>query len=106
MGAVPGRAYAAGDLRAAAHEAWLYGLPLIEMANTRARAVAGRATGIPAGVNRFGHARVLAGPTARGVTTPNNDTLYSSAWIDLTKGPLTLTLPRAGKRYFSVAGMN
>lgn len=106
MGAIPARAYAAGDLRGAARDAWLYGLPLIEMANTRARAVAGRAAGIPAGLNRFGHARVLAGPTARGVTTPNNDTLYSSAWIDLSKGPVTLTLPRAGGRYFSVGGMN
>jgi len=97
---------AAGDLKAAAQEAWLYGLPLIEMATTRARALAGRAAGVPAGLNRFGHARTLAGPAARGVTTPNNDTLYSSAWIDLTKGPLTLTLPRAGERYFSVAGMS
>lgn len=108
IGAVPtARAHAAaGDLKAAAREAWLYGLPLIETATTRARALAGRAAGVPAGLNRFGHARTLAGPAARGVTTPNNDTLYSSAWIDLTKGPLTLTLPRAGERYFSVAGMN
>ncbi|HEY0651251.1 DUF1254 domain-containing protein [Phenylobacterium sp.] len=108
IGAVPAaRAHAAaGDLKAAAREAWLYGLPLIEMATTRARALTGRAAGVPAGLNRFGHARTLAGPAARGVTTPNNDTLYSSAWIDLTRGPLTLTLPRAGERYFSVAGMN
>jgi hypothetical protein len=108
IGAVPGaRANAAaGDLKAAAREAWLYGLPLIEMATTRARAVSGRAAGIPAGINRFGHARTLAGPAARGVTTPNNDTLYSSAWIDLTKGPITLTVPSTGDRYISVAGMN
>lgn len=107
VGAVPTKAFAeGGDLKSAARDAWLYGLPLIEMASTRARAVAGRAVGIPAGVNRFGHARVLADPTARGVTTPNNDTLYSSAWIDLTKGPVTLTLPRTGDRYISVAGMN
>lgn len=108
IGAVPAaRAHAAaGDLKSAAREAWLYGLPLIEMANTRARAIAGRAAGIPAGLNRFGHARTLAGPASRGVTTPNNDTLYSSAWVDLTKGPITLTLPRTGDRYISVAGMN
>jgi len=108
LGMVPAaRAFAAaGDLKSAAREAWLYGLPLIEMATTRARAVTGKAAGIPAGLNRFGHARTLSGPAARGVTTPNNDTLYSSAWIDLTKGPITLTLPRTGQRYFSVAGMN
>jgi hypothetical protein len=93
-----------GDLKSAAREAWLYGLPLIEMASTRARALAGK--GQPAGLNRFGHARMLAGPTARGVTTPNNDTLYSSAWIDLTRGPVSLALPTTGDRYISVAGMN
>jgi hypothetical protein len=97
---------AGGELKAAAREAWLYGLPLIEMAGTRARALSGQAAGVPAGLNRFSHSRTLAGPAARGVTTPNNDTLYSSAWVDLTKGPLTLTLPKAGRRYFSVAGMN
>jgi len=96
---------AAGDLRAAAREAWLYGLPLIEMATTRARALTGRG-GQPAGLNRFGHNRSLAGPASRAVTAPNNDTLYSSAWLDLTKGPVTLTVPPTGDRYISVAGMN
>ena len=38
---------AAGDLKAAAREAWLYGLPLIEMATTRARASQGGPTTSP-----------------------------------------------------------
>ncbi len=107
FGMIPAaRAFAAaGDLRSAAREAWLYGLPLIEMAATRARALSGRG-GQPAGLNRFGHTRALAGPQSRAVTAPNNDTLYSSAWLDLTKGPVTLTLPPTGDRYISVAGMS
>lgn len=107
IGTIPAaRAHAAaGDLRSAAREAWLYGLPLIEMATTRARALSGRG-GTPAGLNRFGHTRQLAGPQSRGVTAPNNDTLYSSAWLDLTQGPVTLTVPATGDRYISVAGMN
>lgn len=107
IGVVPAaRAHAAaGDLRSAAREAWLYGLPLIEMATTRARALSGRG-GQPAGLNRFGHTRRLAGPQSRAVTAPNNDTLYSSAWLDLTNGPVTLTVPPTGDRYISVAGMN
>jgi hypothetical protein len=96
---------AAGDLKAAAREAWLYGLPLIEMATTRARAITGQGT-VAAGVNAFRHARALATDKSRGVTAPNNDTLYSSAWMDLTKGPLTLTVPATGDRYISVAGMS
>ncbi|MBS0331724.1 MAG: DUF1254 domain-containing protein, partial [Proteobacteria bacterium] len=40
------------------------------------------------------------------VTTPNNDTLYSTAQIDLSAGPVTITLPAAGERYFSLALMD
>ncbi|MCW5759535.1 MAG: DUF1254 domain-containing protein [Phenylobacterium sp.] len=107
IGAAPAaRAFAAaGDLKAAAREAWLYGLPLIEMATTRARALKGDGT-IGAGLNAFRHTRQLATDKSRGVTSPNNDTLYSGAWMDLTKGPLTLTLPPTGERYISVAGMS
>lgn len=105
--AMAGRAFAAdSDLRAAARDAWLYCLPLIEMAGTRARATAAGPPGDPNGSNRFIHSRNLAGPAARGVTTPNNDTLYSSAWLDLVAGPVTITLPATGKRYFSLALMD
>jgi hypothetical protein len=41
--------------------------------------------------------------TARTVTTPNNDTLYSSAVIDLSAGPVRLDVPDFGKRYYSIA---
>lgn len=104
MGLAPAAAAqtVASPLRAAAREAWLYGLPLIEMAGTRARAFAT----LNPGANRFAHARRLAGPESRAVTAPNNDTLYSSAWLDLTQGPVTLTIPPTGDRYISVAAMN
>ena len=36
------------------------------------------------------------------VTTPNVDTLYSLAFVDLGNGPATLVLPATGKRYFSL----
>ncbi|WP_293904033.1 DUF1254 domain-containing protein, partial [Phenylobacterium sp.] len=105
LGVAPAtRAWAAdSDLKTAAREAWLYGLPTIEMAGTRARALAGPAS---PGVNRFAHARRLATSESRAVTAPNNDTLYSSAWLDLTRGPVTLTIPPTGDRYISIAAMN
>jgi len=78
--------------------AYLYCLPLQEMAATRAKAI-GR------GVNQLQHARVLANAQSRGVTTPNCDTLYSSAWLDLSR-PVTIHLPDAGGRYFSLALMD
>ncbi len=78
--------------------AYLYCLPLQEMAATRAKAI-GR------GVNQLQHSRVLADAKSRAVTTPNCDTLYSSAWLDLSK-PVTIHLPDAGGRYFSLALMD
>lgn len=104
MGFAPGlqaRAAAPADAMAA-RDAYLYALPLIEMATTRARLL--KAPG--AAINKLDHARTLADHTSRRVTTPNNDTLYSYAFLDLTKGPATLTIPPMGERYYSAAVMD
>ena len=102
MGLVPTLARAADGDPTAARDAYLYALPLIEMATTRARLL--KAPG--AAINRLNHTRTLSDDKARWVTTPNNDTLYSSAFLDLSKGPMTLTIPPLGKRYYSVAVMD
>lgn len=104
LGLVPaGGAWAAGGkkLREIARDAWLYGLPLIEMAGARSRALTGGRA-----ANRVYHARDLATAKARSVTTPNTDTLYSTAWLDLSSGPVTIELPDSGDRYVSVAFMD
>ncbi|MFO1013435.1 MAG: DUF1254 domain-containing protein [Caulobacteraceae bacterium] len=93
-------------LRQAAMEAWLYCLPLIEMAVTRGRQLEPRPGGGGPVTNAFNHVRNLAGPNARAVTTPNVDTLYSTAWLDLQANPVTLTIPPSGDRYISVALMD
>lgn len=87
-------------LSTAATEAWLFGLPLIEVAATRVKGAFG------AQINTFLHMRDLADHKARAVTTPNNDTLYTSAQVDLSAGPVTITLPAAGDRYVSLALMD
>lgn len=53
--------------------------------------------------NQLHHRRKLTDWQNREVVRPNNDTLYSSAWIDLSlsKEPLVLTIPEAKKRYYS-----
>jgi hypothetical protein len=89
------------QLREAAREAWIYALPLIEIAATRANRA-----GFGGEINVFGHMRDLADHRMRAVTTPNNDTLYTSAQIDLSAGPVTITLPAAGERYLSLALMD
>ena len=88
-------------LREAAAEAWTYGLPLIEIATTR-----GSRAGFGGSLNTFGHMRNLANHKMRAVTTPNNDTLYTSAQIDLSAGPVTISLPASGQRYLSLALMD
>lgn len=109
IGMIPAaRAFAAaGDLRSAAREAYIFCLPLIEMAAARERMLhqPDGGEGQPAGLNLLKPTRKLTGSQNRTITTPNNDTLYSSAWLDLTKGPVTLTVPRCD-RYWSVALLN
>src|SRR6516162_3244566 len=107
-GMVPGLGRAemldAAGLRQAARDAWLYVLPPIELAALRAGP--SPFGGAPAPVNLFRHGRQLAGPASRAVTSPNNDTLYSSAFIDTTKGPVRLEVPDCGRRYLSVQVMD
>ena len=92
---------AAPDLKTIARDAYLYTLPLLEMAATRDRLVARGAS-----QNVIYHRRDLADASSRSVTSPNNDTLYSAAWLDLTQGPVTATLPDVGQRYFSLQLMD
>lgn len=77
-----------------------YSLPLLEVARRRDEHLARY------GANRFHHARTLADHTFREVTTPNNDTIYSNAFIDLRQGPVTISVPATGRRYFSLALMD
>lgn len=91
------RAFAStSSLRAAARDAWLYSVPLIEVANVRRRILA------KGPANNFVHNRNLTNIETQKVTSPNNDTLYSHAMLDLRAGPVELTLPVTGDRYFSM----
>ena len=91
---------AASGLQEAARDAWLFVLPLIELAALRARPTPN--DGKPTPINVLRHGRSLAGPKNRAVTAPNNDTLYSTAFVDTTKGPVRLEVPDCNGRYLSV----
>lgn len=54
------------------------------------------------GMGRFAPVRELASPDRPLVVRPNRDTLYSTAVFDLDAGPVTIHLPDAGSRYFSL----
>jgi hypothetical protein len=54
------------------------------------------------GFNRFAHDRSLAGPGYKPFKSPNADTLYSNAYLDLRNGPLLLDVPDTAGRYYTV----
>ena len=86
--------------------AYAFALPVYEMMRARHLQVSkAESMGAP-GVNRLYARTVLADATTRDVTTPNNDTLYSSAWLDLAGGPVILDAPALPSRYHSAALMN
>jgi hypothetical protein len=57
-------------------------------------------------LNTFSKVRALGTPDLKTIVMPNNDTFYSSAWIDLSKGPYLLEVPDMGKRYFTFQMMD
>jgi len=89
-----------------ARRAAIYLSPVYEMYRTRWNATTDEANPYRQKLNRFLHSPRLADDKSRAVTTPNNDTLYSSAWLDLSAEPLFLTVPDMGDRYYSFAFMS
>ena len=55
---------------------------------------------------KFTHRREPVNVDKQTVIRPNRDTLYSHAVFDLDAGPVTITLPDAGKRFMSLMIIN
>jgi hypothetical protein len=89
-----------GDRMQAAAATYIYGYPLVYALRETAGFVGGHSS-LPVGapLNRFGYARELLGPETTFVS-PNNDTLYVIAALDLRPGPQILHVPDTGDRYY------
>ncbi|UNK72061.1 DUF1254 domain-containing protein [Microbacterium sp. H1-D42] len=80
--------------------AYLYGFPLVFNLDQVTRYVTTGVGQNPAAPwNTLSHARTLAGPEDKFVTI-NNDTVYSMAQLDMSVGPLLLTVPATEGRYY------
>jgi hypothetical protein len=73
--------------------AYIYLYPLVTMERTRRQAIniePGRRPGFGP-MNAFSHFREFPDANFKAVVRPNFDTLYSSAWLDLTGGPVVVS---------------
>lgn len=86
----------------AARRIFFFAFPLYEMSRMRQQMLLHPA----AKLNTLAHRTRLSRPSDRVITTPNTDTLYSSAWLDLSVNPVRFTIPAMGSRYHSVQLMH
>ncbi|HUJ07716.1 MAG TPA: DUF1254 domain-containing protein [Streptosporangiaceae bacterium] len=89
---------------ATALQAFIYGFPYIYNAKLKHDWVTSPRDPdvVPyAPVNHFWHARKLITADYRDGGCPNNDTLYSIAWLDLRDEPVILSHPDMADRYFT-----
>ena len=79
-------------------DAYIYAFPLVltDATKTMSTNTDGSVTG-RAPVNQINHAKKLADASFRTVVTPNVDTLYSQAWLDIGAEPVIYVLPEADR---------
>lgn len=92
----------AAAARAIAHEAFIYAYAPIASDNTRYKqAVAKGSLEYIGGLNTFRHYAEAFTPDNKDLVTPNNDTPYSWATLDLRAEPMVLSVPAVPKgRYY------
>jgi hypothetical protein len=83
-------------------QAYVYGYPLALLAVTEHTYLSSR--GVP--VNHFTHVPDLLTPASRVGVMPNVDTLYTTAWLDLSSGPLWFHVPKIEGRYYTFQFMD
>ena len=83
-------------------DAYLYFYPLVTMDLTRQQATNIEPGKMPGRgpMNTFSNFPTFPPAEFRSVVRPNFDTLYSSAWLDLTNEPVIVSVPDTGGRYY------
>lgn len=81
--------------------AYIYLYPLVTMDITRRQLTnAPPGHGIGGPPNSFDNVAAYPSAEDKAVVRPNFDTLYSSAWLDLTKEPVVVSVPDTNGRYY------
>ena len=77
-----------------AEEAYIFAFSMLENYKTMyVQAVNENLPTFRAPFNQFAHMKQLLGPDFTEVVGPNNDTLYSMAWLDLGAEPIVFSMP-------------
>ncbi|WMD22042.1 DUF1254 domain-containing protein [Achromobacter seleniivolatilans] len=96
----------ADSVRAIAKEAYLYAYPMLYNYKTMyVQAIHPGDKAYVGGFGKFRHYSQPYTPENREIVTPNNDTPYSWAWLDLRAQPWVLSLPATPKGRYNVFQM-
>src|ERR1035441_4782586 len=80
---------------------YLYSMVLMDVTRRQATNIeAGKVIG-RGPMNAFAHVPIFPPADFRDVVRPNFDTLYSIAWLDLTKEPMVVTAPDRSEEHTS-----
>ncbi|MDR3530540.1 MAG: DUF1254 domain-containing protein [Rhodopila sp.] len=89
------------DAHAIGVSAYVYFYPLVTMDITRKQLTnVSSPAGLQTPMNTFANAAEYPTADMKVVVRPNFDTLYSSAWLDLTKEPMVVSVPDTHGRYY------
>ena len=81
-------------------QAYIYGQPLMDTYRTFWENTLDPNRGHDRTINEFNFVRKLITPKDTWVVSPNNDTMYSRGFLDLTDEPIVLHIPDMGERKF------
>lgn len=84
------------EVRNIAEQAYIYAYPLVVM----------EATGAAMPLNHLTHVAEFPDANFRLIVRPNADTLYSTAWLDVSKEPILLHVPDSGGRFYLLQFMD
>ncbi len=88
--------------RRLAADAVIYGLPSVYQYAQMVVQAVDQSSRTYTGFDRWLHQRDVATPEFDAFKTPNVDTLYSNAWLDLTEGPALVHIPPIRARYYTL----
>jgi len=89
------------EVTSIATDAYVFGYSLVTMDMTRrVMTNVAQPEGTRAPMGQFVNMRTYPDASFRDVTAPNANTLYSSAWVDVSAEPVVFSLPEMGDRYY------